>query len=61
MSFTFNCPHCNQKLEAEDSWVGQVADCPVCGGKISIAKPIISASNAQSNTESQVSSSQKSS
>ena len=38
MSFTFYCPNCNQKLEAEDEWATQQADCPNCGKKITIAK-----------------------
>ena len=39
MGFTFSCPHCNQELEAEDEWIGQEADCPVCGRRITIMQP----------------------
>ncbi len=38
MSFIFKCPHCNQKLEAEDEWIGQQVDCPACGRTIKIQK-----------------------
>ncbi len=27
----FTCPHCQQPLEADDSFAGATADCPVCG------------------------------
>lgn len=30
-SFTISCPHCGQSLEADDSLVGQTAECPACG------------------------------
>ena len=29
--FKFNCPQCNQKIEADESLRGQVAVCPTCG------------------------------
>lgn len=38
MSFTFNCPHCQQGIEAEDEWIGQEAECPGCGKTIKIEK-----------------------
>ena len=38
MSFTFNCPHCQQKIEAEDEWIGQDAECPSCGKTIKVEK-----------------------
>ena len=38
MSFTFNCPHCQQKIEAEDEWIGQDAECPSCGKAIKVEK-----------------------
>ena len=41
MSFTFICPNCNQKLEAEDEWLGMEAECPGCGKKITVQKTII--------------------
>ena len=34
--FKFKCPHCQQHLEAETDWIGQVAACPSCGKKIKI-------------------------
>lgn len=29
-NFTFECPHCKQHLEADDSMSGQSVDCPAC-------------------------------
>ena len=29
--FTFNCPQCGQRIEADESSRGQVAECPHCG------------------------------
>ena len=40
MTFKFNCPHCNQKLEAEDEWIGQESECPGCGMTITIQKSV---------------------
>ena len=36
MLFTFNCPHCNVKIEAKDEWRGVEAECPSCGNKLII-------------------------
>ena len=33
------CPHCNSLMEAEEEWVGQAAQCPVCNTEIVIQKP----------------------
>lgn len=33
---TFSCMHCKQPLEADESLVGQVIDCPTCNGRIQI-------------------------
>ena len=43
MSFTFNCPHCQVKIEAEEEWIGQEAECPGCGKPIKVEnkKPLI--------------------
>ena len=41
MSFTFKCPHCNVKLEAEDDWIGMEAECPGCGNNVTITKPVM--------------------
>ena len=38
MSFIFNCPYCQQGIEAEDEWIGQEAECPGCGKTIKIEK-----------------------
>lgn len=37
--FKFNCPYCRQAIEAEDSWVGQIAECPKCGKSVEIKRP----------------------
>ena len=36
MSFTFPCPHCQQKLEADEALIGQTLNCPSCGKTIVI-------------------------
>ena len=45
-NFTFNCPECDQPLEAQDEWRGQQTQCPSCGNnieipKIMLVKPVI--------------------
>ena len=45
-NFTFNCPECDQPLEAQDEWRGQQTQCPSCGTnieipKIMLVKPVI--------------------
>ena len=37
-NFTFNCPECDQTLEAQDEWRGQQTQCPSCGTNIEIPK-----------------------
>ena len=37
-NFTFNCPECDQPLEAQDEWRGQQTQCPSCGINIEIPK-----------------------
>lgn len=34
--FTFNCPHCDNPLEAQEEWRGQETNCPYCGVTLSI-------------------------
>ena len=36
MSVTFSCPSCGQRIEAEESNVGQIAPCPSCKQEILI-------------------------
>ena len=38
MSFIFNCPHCGERLEAQDDWDGRSAKCPTCNKHIIITK-----------------------
>ena len=33
-NFTFFCPHCNQKIEADESMRGEIANCPCCNEEI---------------------------
>ena len=51
--FKFNCPQCNQKIEADESLRGQVAECPHCGKGIVVpraaAKPNGDTQNAREN------------
>ena len=35
----FNCPHCNQTIEAPEDMLGQLIDCPACGGAIQLPPP----------------------
>lgn len=32
----FKCPHCNQKIEADDSFAGEEVNCPRCNGKFTM-------------------------
>ena len=34
--FKFNCPHCQQSLEAPEDMLGQEIDCPSCNGRIEL-------------------------
>lgn len=40
----FNCPQCGQKIEADDSVCGKVAECPLCGKGIVIPRTTTSVS-----------------
>ena len=33
------CPHCEQRIEADDSFAGTTAKCPSCSGDVSIPSP----------------------
>ncbi|MEI8243753.1 MAG: hypothetical protein WCI17_10840 [bacterium] len=35
----FNCPGCQQRLEAESSRVGELVPCPACGRTIQVSMP----------------------
>jgi len=37
--FKFNCPHCEQSLEAPEEMLGQTIECPSCNGSILLPKP----------------------
>ena len=37
-SMIFDCPHCQQKIEIDDQWIGQKLQCPSCGNEIIIEK-----------------------
>jgi len=37
--FKFNCPHCNQSLEAPADMLGEQIDCPACTGAIQLPAP----------------------
>ncbi len=39
MSLIFDCPHCKQKLEGEDNWVGMEVPCPCCKKTFKIPSP----------------------
>ena len=39
MTHTFNCSYCDQKLEAENEWAGEVFDCPNCGKSLTVPRP----------------------
>lgn len=39
MKFKMYCPFCHQKVEAEEEWQGQQAECPCCSEKFVIMKP----------------------
>jgi len=37
--FKFNCPHCNQSLEAPEEMLGQSINCPSCNNLIQLQRP----------------------
>ena len=40
-SFSFSCPHCGQKFEADESWIGQSLECPTCKNEIVMIEDIV--------------------
>ncbi len=38
-AFIFYCPHCNGKLEVDNSWIGLSTNCPSCGVEITFSPP----------------------
>lgn len=36
MNIVFNCSHCQQELEIDDTWAGEIIDCPSCAKKVAI-------------------------
>ena len=36
--FTFKCPHCGKAIEADETFIGQTADCPFCSRPVEIKK-----------------------
>jgi membrane protein YdbS with pleckstrin-like domain len=41
--FKFNCPHCQQPLEATEDLLGKTVDCPTCKGPIKIPNSSVEA------------------
>lgn len=37
--FSFNCPHCQQSLEAPEDMLGETIECPACNGSIQLPEP----------------------
>jgi len=37
--FKFDCPHCQQSLEAPEDMLGQMIECPSCNGSIQLPQP----------------------
>lgn len=37
--FNFNCPHCDQSLEAPEDMLGETIECPSCNGSIQLPEP----------------------
>ena len=46
MLFSFHCPACKGKLEADASLSGSQADCPQCGKPVAIPEPRVAAGTA---------------
>src|SRR5947209_7297020 len=44
---TFACPHCAQKLEVGDKFVGQTMNCPACEQSIVVPQPSAPVRGAQ--------------
>jgi len=41
MSFKFECPHCGQRISAEDDQAGNSAICPTCKNQIAVPVPVL--------------------
>jgi|BioPla2DNA2_1021312.scaffolds.fasta_scaffold47599_2 hypothetical protein len=39
--FKFNCPHCNQSLEAPEDMLGTTIECPACNGSLQLPEPLV--------------------
>ena len=39
--FKFNCPRCNQSLEAPEEMLGDTIECPSCKGSIQLPAPVL--------------------
>ena len=37
----FNCPHCTQSIDAPEELAGTEAECPTCGGAITVPKQVL--------------------
>jgi len=51
-SFTIQCPHCRQALQAESSLAGETVSCPSCGKTFAIPKLVATGPAAASVKES---------
>jgi hypothetical protein len=49
MDIIFNCPHCDQELEVDESGVGSQIECPSCGKPLTV--PEATEENTASSTE----------
>ncbi|HNR94665.1 MAG TPA: hypothetical protein PKK36_08670 [Kiritimatiellia bacterium] len=47
----FNCPRCQQSIEAPEDMVGESIKCPACGQLMTIPKPPTETGSPQENTE----------
>lgn len=55
-TFTFDCPECGQKLEADETMQGEIIECPSCGKEIRVPSPFKPQNNrsTQANSKSAV-------
>jgi len=51
MEFKFNCPHCNLKLETDDSLKGKAVECPDCNNSITVPDGAKTQENRETNKE----------
>ncbi len=38
--FNFSCPHCNQHMTVDESWIGHAIACPGCQNQITVPAPL---------------------